>query len=110
MGAPYPDVKVRVGNQDELLVRGPGVMQGYMNNPEATAETIDSKGWLHTGDKARIENGKVFITGRIKEIIIMANGEKLPPRRKQIIERYSKEIHHLYEGHEADKNQQYRGG
>jgi long-chain acyl-CoA synthetase len=79
VGAPYPDVEVCIGAQDELLVRGPGVMQGYINNPEATAEAIDSKGWLHTGDKARIENGKVFITGRIKEIIVMANGEKLPP-------------------------------
>jgi len=40
---------------------------------------IDSDGWLHTGDKARIENGQVYITGRIKEIIVLANGEKVPP-------------------------------
>ncbi len=54
-------------------------MLGYWNNPEATAAVIDSEGWFHTGDKARIDNNHVYITGRIKEIIVLANGEKVPP-------------------------------
>ena len=54
-------------------------MLGYWNNPEAKKKTIDEDGWLHTGDRARIEESHVFITGRIKEIIVLANGEKVPP-------------------------------
>jgi long-chain acyl-CoA synthetase len=79
VGPPYRDVEVRTGDNEELLVKSPGVMLGYLNNPEATSEAVDREGWLHTGDKARIENGHIFITGRIKEIIVMANGEKVPP-------------------------------
>jgi long-chain acyl-CoA synthetase len=54
-------------------------MLGYWDNPQATAAIIDSEGWLHTGDKARIVNNHVYITGRLKEIIVLANGEKVPP-------------------------------
>ncbi len=79
VGIPYRDVEVQIGDDDELLVKSPGIMHGYLNNPEATAGAIDIDGWLHTGDKARIEKGHVFITGRIKEIIVLANGEKVPP-------------------------------
>jgi long-chain acyl-CoA synthetase len=79
VGPPYEDVEVRIGADDELLVRSPGLMLGYMNNPEANAEAVNSECWLHTGDRARIEKGHIFITGRIKEIIVMANGEKVPP-------------------------------
>lgn len=79
VGPPLPDVEVRIGKDDELLVLGPGVMLGYWNNPEATAATIDGDGWLHTGDKARLEGGRIYITGRIKDVIVLANGEKVPP-------------------------------
>ena len=79
VGCLLPDVEARIGEQDELQVRSPGVMLGYWANEKATREMIDSDGWLHTGDKARIENGQVYITGRIKEIIVLANGEKVPP-------------------------------
>ena len=65
--------------EDELLVRGPSVMLGYWNNHAATAKMIDSDGWLHTGDQARISNGHVYITGRIKDILVLSNGEKVPP-------------------------------
>jgi long-chain acyl-CoA synthetase len=54
-------------------------MLGYWNNHVATAEVIDRDGWLHTGDQARIENGHVYITGRIKDILVLSNGEKIPP-------------------------------
>jgi long-chain acyl-CoA synthetase len=79
VGCLLPDVEARIGEQDELQVRSPGVMLGYWANEQATRDMIDSDGWLHTGDKARIENGQVYITGRIKEIIVLANGEKVPP-------------------------------
>jgi len=79
IGTPLPGVEVRIGERDELLTRSPSVMLGYWNNPEATAQSIDADGWFHTGDCVRIEEEHIFITGRIKEIIVMANGEKVPP-------------------------------
>ena len=54
-------------------------MLGYWNNHQATSDMIDNEGWLHTGDKARIDDDFIFITGRIKDIIVMSNGEKIPP-------------------------------
>jgi long-chain acyl-CoA synthetase len=79
VGQPLPDVEVKLGEENELLVRSPGLMLGYWNNPEATREIIDDDGWLHTGDVARIEREHIYITGRLKEIIVLANGEKVPP-------------------------------
>ena len=79
VGVPLRDVETRIGKNKELLIKGPGVMLGYWNNPGATNRMIDSSGWLHTGDKTEIKDGRVYITGRIKEIIVMANGEKVPP-------------------------------
>ena len=79
VGIPLAGLELRVGDNDELLARGPVIMLGYWNNQEATDAVIDSDGWFHTGDKARIENNHVYITGRLKEIIVLANGEKVPP-------------------------------
>ncbi|MDH5573390.1 MAG: long-chain fatty acid--CoA ligase [Gammaproteobacteria bacterium] len=79
VGQTLEDVEVKLGEQDELLVRSPGVMLGYYNNEQATRETIDEDGWLHTGDIARIENDHIYITGRLKDILILSNGEKVPP-------------------------------
>jgi long-chain acyl-CoA synthetase len=79
VGVPLRGLELRIGENDELLARGPVIMLGYWDNPEATNDVIDAEGWFHTGDKARIENNHVYITGRLKEIIVMANGEKVPP-------------------------------
>lgn len=80
VGRPLRNLEVSIGEQDELLVRGPGVMKGYWNNHTATAQMIDADGWLHTGDQARIDAaGYVYITGRIKDILVLNNGEKVPP-------------------------------
>jgi long-chain acyl-CoA synthetase len=80
VGAPIRGVEVRLGEQNVLLVKGPNVMRGYWNDPEATKAVIDGDGWLNTGDVAKISStGHVYITGRIKEIIVMSNGEKIPP-------------------------------
>lgn len=80
VGPPLPGVEVKLSGQNELLVRGPSVMCGYWQNAEATAGVIDRQGWFHTGDLARLEaSGHISITGRSKEIIVLANGEKIPP-------------------------------
>ena len=79
VGIPLRGLELRIGENDELQARGPMIMLGYWNNQEATDAIIDSEGWFHTGDKARIDNNHVYITGRIKEIIVLANGEKVSP-------------------------------
>ena len=79
IGPIYPDVEVCIGENDELLAKGDNVMLGYWDCPEETNRVIDKDGWLHTGDQARIENDYIYITGRLKEIIVLANGEKVSP-------------------------------
>ncbi len=79
VGIPMRGIEVRVGENDELLALSPGIMLGYWNNHAATAKMIDSDGWLHTGDQVRIENNHIFITGRLKDILVLSNGEKVPP-------------------------------
>ncbi|MES9870036.1 MAG: AMP-dependent synthetase/ligase [Sedimenticola sp.] len=79
VGLPLRGIEVRIGADDELQVRSPGVMLGYWNNHAATKQMIDADGWLHTGDQARIDNGHIYITGRIKDILVLSNGEKVPP-------------------------------
>jgi long-chain acyl-CoA synthetase len=84
VGAPLPGVEVRVADSGELLVRAASVMQGYWNHPEATAAAIDAEKWLHTGDIAEIRDGKIFIRGRSKDIVVLSNGEKLSPQDVEI--------------------------
>jgi long-chain acyl-CoA synthetase len=79
VGEALDSVEVKIGDNDELLTRSPSIMLGYWNNTQATREMIDEEGWLHTGDKARIENNRIYITGRLKEIIVLSNGKKVPP-------------------------------
>jgi len=79
VGCLLQDVEARISDNDELQIRSPGVMLGYWANEKATSDMIDADGWLHTGDKARLVDGQLYITGRLKEIIVLANGEKVPP-------------------------------
>jgi long-chain acyl-CoA synthetase len=80
VGPVIPGVEVKLGENDALLIRGPNVMLGYWNNPDATKSVISSNGWLNSGDIASIdEQGRVTITGRLKEIIVLSTGEKVPP-------------------------------
>jgi long-chain acyl-CoA synthetase len=69
----------------ELLLRGPSIMKGYHNQPELTAEAIDKDGWFHTGDKARLENRNVYITGRIKNMIVLSGGKKVFPEEVEAV-------------------------
>lgn len=80
VGWVLPDTEVQVDKHSgELLVRGHGIMLGYWQHPEATAAVIDHEGWFHTGDIAKIQQKHIYITGRIKDILVMSNGEKVPP-------------------------------
>lgn len=80
VGLPLPGVEVRIGEQGALLVKGQNVMLGYWNNAEATRVMIDMDGWLNSGDIASIsDSGHITITGRLKEIIVLSNGEKISP-------------------------------
>ena len=80
IGRVMPGMEVVIGEEDEILARSPCVMLGYWNNEQATTEVIDSDGWLHTGDKGRFDDqGHLYITGRLKEILVLSNGEKVPP-------------------------------
>lgn len=78
-GLPLPSVECKIVN-GELLAKGPNVMLGYYNRPEETAAVIDKDGFVHTGDLARFdEKGRVIITGRTKEIIVLSNGKNVQP-------------------------------
>lgn len=91
VGLPMPSVEVKLVD-GELCARGKNVMQGYYNRPKETADIIDSEGFVHTGDLATIdEAGRVTITGRKKEIIVLSNGKNVNPTEiEEKIEHYSK--------------------
>jgi long-chain acyl-CoA synthetase len=79
VGKPLAGVAVRIGENQELQVRGGGVMAGYWKRPEESAKAMTEDGWLHTGDQAVMEGGRIRIIGRIKEIIVTSTGEKIAP-------------------------------
>lgn len=79
VGQPLPSVEVKFVN-GELCAKGPNLMQGYYNRPEETAAVIDEDGFIHTGDLAHLDDkGRVHITGRTKEIIVLSNGKNVNP-------------------------------
>jgi long-chain acyl-CoA synthetase len=80
VGPVFPGSEVKLGENDEIMIKGPGVMDGYHNLPEETARTLTSDGWLHTGDKGAIdEDGHLVITGRIKELFKTSGGKYIAP-------------------------------
>lgn len=80
VGRPFCNVEVRLGEGDEIQVRGPSVMKGYWNRDKATRDAFTPDGWLKTGDVGSFtDRGLLKIRGRIKEIIVTSTGEKIPP-------------------------------
>lgn len=80
VGKPLPQVDVRIGKENEILVRGPCVMKGYEKNPKETSRVLDGDGWLHTGDQGFLdEEGYLFVRGRLKEMIVTGYGKNVYP-------------------------------
>ena len=81
VGTAMPEVQVRIGEQDEILVKGPTVMRGYFNRPEETARAFTDDGWFRTGDAGRIDaSGALVLTERIKDLFKTSNGKYIAPQ------------------------------
>lgn len=102
VGLPLPGIECKLVN-GELCAKGPNVMLGYFNRPEETAAIIDEDGYIHTGDLATIDKkGRVTITGRTKEIIVLSNGKNVEPSEIEFklekYDRYIKEVAVMQDG------------
>ncbi len=81
IGKPSPGIDVRIGEEDEIQVRGPIVMKGYFNNQQETTKAFTQDGWLRTGDAGKLdENGNLFITERLKDLMKTSNGKYIAPQ------------------------------
>jgi long-chain acyl-CoA synthetase len=85
-GKPFANVELRIAGDGEILVRGPTVTPGYLENPEATREAIDAEGWFHTGDLGRVDaDGCLFIVGRKKDVFYCSDGSNIYPGYIEIL-------------------------
>ena len=93
VGVPYPGIEIRLADDGEILIKGDVVFRGYFKNDEATRETVDTEGWLHTGDVARWEPGpmgpELRIVDRKKDIMITAGGKNITPSEIENALRFS---------------------
>lgn len=88
-------IEVKIGENDEILLRGKTITKGYYKKPRATAEAIDADGWFHTGDAGYFKNGELFLTDRIKDLFKTSNGKYIAPQAletKLVIDRYIDQI------------------
>lgn len=82
IGKPFEGIEMKIGEQDEILIRGPNVMNGYYNNPAATARVIDTEGYYHTGDVGYVDkDGHFYITDRLKDLFKLSNGKYVAPQQ-----------------------------
>ena len=79
VGTTIPGVSAKLADDGEIIVKGRNVMKGYYKKPAATQEVIDDRGWFHTGDLGKIEDGYISIVGRKKEMIVLSNGKNINP-------------------------------
>ncbi len=95
VGEVMPDLEVRIGPDDEILLRGRTVMHGYYKKPVSTAEAIDPDGWFHTGDAGRLEGRTLYLTERIKDLFKTSNGKYISPQAletKFVVDRYIDQV------------------
>lgn len=86
VGAPLKSLEAKIDSETgELILRGASVMRGYHNQPKITSEVLEADGWLHTGDIAEIRNGHIYITGRIKNMIVLSGGKKVFPEEVESV-------------------------
>jgi len=87
VGRPLKSFEAKIDpSTGEIMLKGPAVMKGYHNQPEMTAEVIGADGWLHTGDIGRIDkDGHIYITGRIKNMIVLSGGKKVFPEEVETV-------------------------
>lgn len=86
VGAPLKSLEAKIDSETgELILRGASVMRGYHNQPKMTSEVLEADGWLHTGDIAEIRNGHIYITGRIKNMIVLSGGKKVFPEEVESV-------------------------
>ena len=86
VGAPLKSLEAKIDSETgELILRGASVMRGYHNQPKMTSEVLEADGWLHTGDIAKIRNGHIYITGRIKNMIVLSGGKKVFPEEVESV-------------------------
>lgn len=101
VGTVMPDIEVKIGENDEILLRGKTITSGYYNKPEATAEVIDKEGWFHTGDAGYLKGVHLFLTERIKDLFKTSNGKYISPQAmetKLAIDRYIDQIAVIADG------------
>lgn len=85
-GKPFANVEVRIAEDGEILVRGPTVTPGYLDNPEATREAIDEEGWCHTGDLGNLDaDGCLFVVGRKKDVFYCTDGSNVYPSHIELL-------------------------
>lgn len=95
VGQVMPGLEVKIGDENEILLRGKTITKGYYKKAEATAAAIDADGWFHTGDAGYFKNGQLYLTERIKDLFKTSNGKYIAPQAletKLVIDRYIDQI------------------
>jgi long-chain acyl-CoA synthetase len=95
VGRPMPDLQVKIGEKNEILLKGKTITKGYYENESATRGAIDENGWFHTGDAGYLKDGELFLTERIKDLFKTSNGKYIAPQiieSKLVVDRYIDQI------------------